>query len=131
MKQETPIDHIFNQPGMKRQRRELRTDGTAAEAVLWTALKAHRLDGWRWRRQYSIGCYIVDFYCPKAKLCVELDGQPHYTPEGNDYDRVRTEFFSRLGIRVLRFENRHIREMPEAVLDAIRKALNQSRTHIH
>ena len=116
---------VLNRKELCEERKVLRTFGTAAEAVLWTALKAKRLDGWRWRRQFSIGGYILDFYCPKAKLCVELDGASHFTPYGLEADAARTEYLNQLGIRVLRFENRVLKESPELVIGAIKDALNE------
>ena len=116
---------VSNRKELCEERKVLRTFGTAAEAVLWTALKAKRLDGWRWRRQFSIGGYILDFYCPKAKLCVELDGASHFTPYGLESDAARTEYLNQLGIRVLRFENRVLKEFPELVIGAIKDALNE------
>lgn len=116
---------VSNRKELCEERKILRTFGTAAEAVLWTALKAKRLDGWRWRRQFSIGGYILDFYCPKAKLCVELDGASHFTPYGLEADAARTEYLNQLGIRVLRFENRVLKESPELVIGAIKDALNE------
>lgn len=116
---------VSNRKELCEERKVLRTFGSAAEAVLWTALKAKRLDGWRWRRQFSIGGYILDFYCPKAKLCVELDGASHFTPYGLEADAARTEYLNQLGIRVLRFENRVLKESPELVIGAIKDALNE------
>ena len=116
---------VSNRKELCEERKVLRTFGTAAEAVLWTALKAKRLDGWRWRRQFSIGGYILDFYCPKAKLCVELDGASHFTPYGLEADAARTEYLNQLGIRVLRFENRVLKESPELVIGAIKDVLNE------
>ena len=115
-----------NRKELKAERKALRTNGTVAEAVLWTALKAKRLDGWRWRRQFSVGNYILDFYCPKAKLCIELDGDAHFTPDGLEADAVRTEYLTQLGIRVLRFENRLLKESPEMVILAIKDALSET-----
>ena len=74
------------------RRKELRRNLTPEEAVLWTQLKAKGLDGSKWRKQHSVGNYILDFYCPEAKLCVELDGERHYTFEGAREDDVRTSF---------------------------------------
>ena len=116
---------LSNRKELREERKVLRTFGTAAEAVLWTSLKARRLDGWRWRRQFSIGSYILDFYCPKAKLCIELDGASHFTPYGLEADSNRSQFLSKLGIRVLRFENRVLKEPPELVIETIRNALNE------
>ena len=115
---------LKNKTDLKEIRRELRTNGTPAEAVMWQALKARRLDGWRWRRQFSIGGYILDFYCPKAKLGIELDGAPHFTPQGAIADGVKLEFLEDLDIRVLHFENHLLRDSSDIVLDTIRRVLN-------
>lgn len=104
------------------RRRHLRTEGTSAEATLWTALKARRLGGFRWRRQFGIGPYIVDFYCPAARLVVELDGAVHDAPEARQYDDARTRFLRADGVRVLRFENRVVFEDPEGVKATILQA---------
>ena len=116
---------VSNRKELCEERKVLRTFGTAAEAVLWTALKAKRLDGWRWRRQFSIGGYILDFYCPKAKLCVDLGGRRIIKKYGLEADAARTEYLNQLGIRVLRFENRVLKESPELVIGAIKDALNE------
>jgi len=116
-----------NRKDLKEIRQYLRTNGTAAEAVLWNALKSRKLDGWKWRRQFSIANYILDFYCPEAKLAIELDGQPHYTIDGIIRDDIKTEILEDLGIRIIRFENRMLREMPDLVLDTIKKELSKSR----
>lgn len=112
-----------NSPKLKALRQKLRTHGTAAEAILWTALKARQLDGWRWRRQFSIGNYILDFYCPKAKLGIELDGNNHFSTIGIIADEIKIESLSEFNIRVLHFENKMIREMPELVIETIKQEL--------
>ena len=104
-------------------RKELRNNSTPAESAMWELLRAGRLDGTKWRRQYSIGKYIVDFYCPKARLCVELDGDTHFTMQGDLYDLERTEYINSLGISILRFENREIWDNPERVLLTIKDSL--------
>ena len=81
-----------NQPAQKEQRRQLRTRGTSAEARLWLMLKNRQLDGMRFRRQFSIGPYILDFYCPEIRLCIELDGEHHFYKEGCEHDEQRTEY---------------------------------------
>ena len=65
---------LYNRPAQKDTRRRLRTDGTPAEAALWTRLKARRLGGFRWRRQFGVGPYVLDFYCPAARLAVRPSG---------------------------------------------------------
>ena len=116
-------ERIYNNKGVKSLRKELRNNSTPAESAMWELLRAGRLDGTKWRRQYSIGKYIVDFYCPKARLCVELDGDTHFTMQGDLYDLERTEYINSLGISILRFENREIWDNPERVLLTIKDSL--------
>ncbi len=111
---------IYNIPQLKKLRRELRNEPTLAESALWQHLKAGRLLGTRWRRQYSVGNYILDFYCPAHRLCVELDGQIHYNSVNDECDAIRTEFLNNLGIRVLRFDNSDIWNNIENVINAIK-----------
>ena len=116
-------ERIYNNKGVKSLRKELRNNSTPAESAMWELLRAGRLDGTKWRRQYSIGKYIVDFYCPKARLCVELDGNTHFTMQGDLYDLERTEYINSLGVSILRFENREIWDNPERVLLTIKDSL--------
>ena len=111
-----------NRKELKDYRRELRNNLTPAEAVLWKHLKAGRLNGTSWRRQFSVGDYILDFYCPACKLCVELDGASHFTMQGDVYDCDRSTFLESLGIRVLRFENKEIWNSLDLVLESISQA---------
>src|ERR1035437_575746 len=104
-------------------RRKLRNGMTSAEVALWLMIKNRQLDGERFRRQFSIGHYVVDFYCPKYKLAVELDGAGHFTEPGEQYDAKRTEYLNSVGVRVLRFENFEVFEFPMRTLDEIRKYL--------
>jgi very-short-patch-repair endonuclease len=70
---------IYNNPKKEEKRKELRNKGTAAEAVLWSHLQKRQLLGKKFRRQYSIGPHVVDFYCPECSLIVELDGKRHFS----------------------------------------------------
>ena len=97
---------------------------TSAEAVLWTMINKRQLDGARFLRQYSAGNFIVDFYCPIAKLAIELDGQPHFEESQIEYDKRRTVYLNAQGIRVLRFENIEIFDYPQRTLEEIRKYLH-------
>ena len=117
-----------NQLQQKELRRELRTHGTIAEATLWQMLKSRQIEGFKFRRQFGIGPYILDFYCPELRLCIELDGQPHFTPEGYEYDLHRTEYLNRFhGIQVMRFENIDVFCYPENVLSEIRHMIDKLR----
>ena len=106
----------------KKAAQELRKNATKEERRLWYEfLKEHPL---HFHRQKILGCYIVDFYCPAAKLVIELDGSQHYEEQGILYDRQRTDYLTKdRGLRVLRFTNLEICSDFEAVCDAIDAAL--------
>ena len=110
-------------PEMKPFRRKLRNGMTAAEVALWMMIKNKQLDGERFLRQFSIGHFVVDFYCHNSKLAVELDGAGHFTPEGQEYDARRTEYLNSVGVRVIRFENLEVFNYPMKVLEEIKKNL--------
>lgn len=123
----TPHNADTNHFDSKPLRRDLRTHGTAAEASLWALLKNGQIDGYRFRRQFAIGPYVMDFYCPTTHVCVELDGEPHFTPEGEANDARRTKYLEQKhGIKVLRFENRMVFEQAESVIAHIREACTTS-----
>ena len=111
---------IHNQKAQKEFRRELRKNLTPAEAKLWKYLQNSQLDGRKFRRQHSVGQYIIDFYCPKEKLAVELDGNSHFNSVNEQYDIKRGEYLNSLGINVVRFENKDIFEKTEIVLESIK-----------
>ena len=112
-----------NLPEMKPFRRKLRKQMTAAEVALWVMIKNKQLNGERFLRQYSVGRYVLDFYCPKHKLAVELDGAGHFTEEGQSYDAERTKYLNSVGVKVIRFENFEVFEYPMRTLDEIMKYL--------
>jgi len=91
--------------------------------LLWGRLKQSRLNGYKFRRQHSVGYYILDFYCPAARLAIELDGDSHLTDEAIEYDNERTAFLNSLNIRVLRFLNTDIYSNLEAVCTKIAEEL--------
>ena len=114
---------IHNVSGFNDRRKQLRENLTSAEALLWLNLKGRRLNGKKFRRQHSIGPYIVDFFCPECRLAIELDGAAHLTDNGNEADTRRSEFLKRFNVRVIRFENRAVFEDLEGVLEDIRRSL--------
>ena len=90
---------------LKDRARELRQNMTDAEKLLWSKIRRKQLDGLQFYRQRIIGDYIVDFYCPKAGLVVEVDGGQHYIPKGQHNDQVRGDNIEKLGLKVVRFSN--------------------------
>lgn len=115
---------LFNQQGNKEFRRHLRNELTEAEKRLWYQLRSRRLDGWKFRRQQGVGPYIVDFYCPEAKLVIEVDGGTHYEPGAMEKDNQRESYLNENGLRVLRFTNTEIYDALEFVLETIRLNLS-------
>ena len=114
-------DTIHNNKYLKDLRRQNRKNLTPAEAELWKHLQGSKLDGRKFRRQHSIGNYILDFYCPQEKLGLELDGKVHFTDNAFEADTVRTEYLNSLNIKVIRFENKEVFEQLEGVLEEIRQ----------
>jgi very-short-patch-repair endonuclease len=96
--------------------KELRNNLTYAEVFFWQQVKERQLDGRKFRRQTSIGPYIVDFYCPEEKL----DGEVHFNEESFKYDKDRTEYIESLGLKVIRFENNEVLKNTEYVPEKIR-----------
>ena len=116
------MKHPNNIKEQATHRQELRNKGTAAEATLWLSLKGRQIEGMRWRRQFGVGPYILDFYCPQLHLCIELDGAQHYTIQGSENDLQREEWLLQVhGIRTIRFENKDIFDNYDGVIENIRE----------
>ena len=113
------MTQFFNRSEEKAKRRLLRNDLTAAESVVWSKVRSKQVHGLKFRRQYSIGPYVVDFYCPARKLAVEIDGDSHYIAGSNEYDAQRQTFIESFGIRFLRFTNREVHQNLDGVLEEI------------
>ena len=115
-----------NPTAQKTFRQYLRKHGTVAEAVLWRILKDRQIEGVKFRRQFGVGNYVLDFYAPDLKLAIELDGGGHYTLEGDAYDVTRTQvLFHDYGIRILRFENREVLQELQRVIYEITEVVKK------
>ncbi len=88
--------------------RELRKNATPAEKKLWMVLRRKALRGIKFYRQYPIGYYIVDFYCSKHNLVIEIDGGIHDDPDQSEYDQERDNHLKGTGLKVLRFTNEEV-----------------------
>jgi very-short-patch-repair endonuclease len=120
-------NNLFNRKDLKSFRSFLRNRSTSAEAALWNIIKSKQLEGKKFRRQYSIGSYIVDFCCPSEKLIIELDGDPHGEYIKIQKDENRDKYLESLGFIVLRFENRFVFQEPEHLKDDIRKFIKKEK----
>ena len=104
---------------LKQISRNLRRNMTDAETLLWSKLRGKQLKRYQFYRQKIIGNYIVDFYCPKSKLAIEVDGGQHYSAEGKEKDKRRDDYMTREEITVLRFSDREVLGNLDAVLEKI------------
>ena len=115
-----------NKPELKMQRRDLRNFGTSAEALLWLSLKNRQIEGVRFRRQFSVGTFILDFYSPQCKLGIELDGVQHYSLDGSDSDDRRSRWLRKYhDIQIVRFENRDVFTSYDNVVGYIRELVTE------
>jgi len=116
-----------NRSYLKQIRKKLRNNMTPAEARLWIILKEKKLEGRKFRRQFSVVNYVLDFYCPKEKLAIELDGAYHFTPYQMAKDKQRDAYLNSIGIRVLRFENKRLWNDTDGLINEIKNYLNRVR----
>jgi len=115
---------IHNRSILKERRKDLRNEATVAEKKLWARLQRSALGGHKFRRQHSVGPYILDFYCPKEQLAIELDGDSHFVDEAIEYDNERTVYLNAFNIRVLRFMNSDIYNNLDSVCEKILEEIN-------
>ncbi len=113
------MPHVYMRKDIQHTRSALRKRMTAPELVFWTAVRARKLNGYKFRRQYSVGRYVVDFYCAEKRIGIEIDGDSHFTEDQKKYDEVRKEFISELGIQLLRYTNEEIMKNLSGVLEDV------------
>jgi very-short-patch-repair endonuclease len=112
---------IHNVRVSKEIRRKLRNNATLHERILWSKLKSSQLS-YKFRRQHSMGKYIVDFYCPEKRLVIEIDGSQHFNDK--QYDIEKDQYLENLNFTVLRFWNSDINTNIEGVIQKIQSCLN-------
>lgn len=122
------MSHIFNLKSQLSFRRLLRHHQTDAETYLWSALRARRFLQVKFRRQYGIGKFIVDFYSPSQRVAVEVDGGHHFLPPQRQYDLMRDAWLGAHGITVLRFSTMDVMTNRDGVLAEISRHLPAART---
>lgn len=113
------MNPTYNDPHFKDRRRLLRKEQTEVEKKLWFHIRDRQAHGCKFFRQYGVGPYILDFYCPEVRLAIELDGGQHNEESNKEYDKLRTEFLGAGDIRVLRFWNNEVLMNLEGVLERI------------
>jgi very-short-patch-repair endonuclease len=116
---------LYNKTGAKSLRRKLRKDLTKEERKIWQLVRNRKVLELKFFRQYSIGKYILDFYCPLVRACIEIDGGQHNEMVAQVYDSDRTTYLQLLGITVLRFWNNDVNNNIEGVYQEIYNTLEQ------
>lgn len=104
--------------------RRLRKEMTPPEVTLWFALRAGRLDGFKFRRQHPVGPYVLDFFCPSARLDVEIDSYHHCINGRPARDLARDQWLASQGIRTLRIPAHDVMQSVDGVLGTIRAHLD-------
>jgi len=117
---------IFNNPTLKNKRRTLRRNQTETEKLMWKYLRSKRLVDSKFFRQYSVGPYILDFYCPLKRLAIELDGGQHAETRQQAYDERRTDYLRQKGITVVRFWDNEVFHNTTDVLEKIIEELSKA-----
>jgi len=115
----------FNKKDSKERRLELRGNQTTAENVLWQELRSRKCLGVKFRRQYSIDHFILDFYAPRLKLAIEVDGGIHQNLDQKEYDQNRTDYLEVFGISFLRVTNKSVINSKDDVLKEIKQVIRQ------
>ncbi len=113
------LDLDYNNTNLKERRRFLRKNMTKAEVLLWNHIRNKQIAGIKFRRQFSIGNSVVDFYAPKIRLAIEVDGLTHVTEEEIEYDSGRQQKIEEMGISFLRFKNEEIYGNINLVIESI------------
>ena len=99
---------MYNDFKLKKIRKRLRKNQTNVERIIWSKLRNQQLNGFKFFRQYSVGRYVLDFYCPKVRLAIEIDGGWHNKSDVRARDHERTDFLKLHNIKVIRFWNNEV-----------------------
>jgi very-short-patch-repair endonuclease len=109
----------FNKQDYLQRRRDLRNGASVPERILWSKLKGKQILGLKFRRQYGIGSFVVDFYCVEIRLVIELDGSSHASEAVWEYDQERQKYIESLGLRVIRLTNQELSASADQCVEKI------------
>lgn len=114
------MTRAYNKKEETLKRKKLRKEMPLAERIMWIRLRGKQMREYKFRRQYSIGAFVVDFYCVPLKLAIEIDGESHYwTEDVRKKDAVRQKYIESFGVRFLRFTNTEVVTNLDGVLQVI------------
>ena len=110
---------IYNKNSEKEKRRKLRQDIVKAEKIIWDKIRNRQIEDCKFRRQYSVDKFVIDFYSPILKIAIEIDGESHFKEGAAEYDRERQMYIESLGIKFIRFTNNDVYDNLDGVLESI------------
>jgi very-short-patch-repair endonuclease len=113
----------FNKKIELEKRKKLRKAETYVERIMWMHFRNRQILGYKFRRQYSVDHFVIDFYCPELKLAVELDGDVHNLPEQKEYDIARQRYLEKFGIKFIRITNEEFLGNPNKAFGKIEKKI--------
>lgn len=120
------MTQIFNKITQKEKRRKLRKKISVAEKIVWTSIRRKQILNERFLRQFSIDYYVLDFYCPRLHLAIEIDGDSHFVNQDVlEYDKERQNYIEKLGIMFLRFTNKEVNQSNDEVIEIITQKVNE------
>jgi very-short-patch-repair endonuclease len=117
----------YNRKKDQEKSRLLRNNMPKSEVILWSKLKDRQIDGERFLRQYGVEIYVLDFYCPRLKLAIEVDGDSHVGRDAIRRDRDSQDYIEAFGIRILRFTNSEVCENLDGVCQNIYETIEMIR----
>lgn len=120
------MSRIFTLSQYTPLRRKLRQQPTRAEVFLWFCLRNKKLLGYKFRRQHSVGRYVLDFFCAELMLGIEVDGITHLDPAKQEQDKIRQQWIGGQGVRMVRFTDNEILADPDVVLEKLRQLILSS-----
>ena len=124
------MTRVYNRKEQTQRRKELRNNMPQAEVLLWSCLQRRQLMGYKFRRQHGVGAYVIDFYCPKLKIGIELDGDSHFREGGQQYDANRDKFIASFGIHVVRILNDEVYTNLDGVVEQLIKEIVRREEHL-
>jgi very-short-patch-repair endonuclease len=114
---------LYNKASEKEKRQRLRNNMPLAERLLWSKLRNCQLENCKFRRQYSVDRFVIDFYSPEIRLAIEVDGESHFKPGISERDQQRQQFIESAKITFLRFTNQEVYDNLEGVCQRIIEAI--------
>ncbi len=113
----------YNKKSEIEKRRFLRKEQTFTEKIVWTYLRRKQMLNYKFRRQYSVDYYVIDFYCPRLKLAVEIDGDVHNQLDQKEYDVKREDHLRKFNITFIRLTNEELLGNPNKAFKRIEEAI--------